>query len=423
MANSAKTKIDVGPIDPGVSVPDHVPRHLIRDLRFATGQIANDFDEPYQLTERLLEDDIPPLMYYPYRISGRDGGAWVVSRYSDIANVYQDAETYSTEGVAAFQALIGETWPSIPLGIDPPDHAKYRLLLNPYFSPKAIDALEPKIRASANQLIDGFIGTGAVDFAYDFARVYPVRVFLDLMGFPISMFEQFLAWEFEILHSGGDLERMRGAVRGIIAYLRAFIADTRKNPSDRLTSKIVSGRVDGRPLTEDETIGTVFFLWLGGLDTVASTLSQMFRRLSLTPALRKQLVDNPAAIPDAAEEFLRVQPLVNSTRKLKRDLQLHGVGLKKGDHIMCLNSVGNFDPQEFKCPREVRFDRQPNRHFTLAGGPHRCLGSHLARRELRVALEEWLRRIPEFEIKPGADRTVVPGLMSARHLELVWPRP
>ncbi|MBV9842366.1 MAG: cytochrome P450 [Sphingomonadaceae bacterium] len=417
MATQLKVELDPFVVD---NRPDHVPAELVRDLRWALGNFPVTYDEPYKETQIFFEGDVPPLLWTPDAVAGHPGiGAWVVTRYQDIARVYQDAELFSTEGVAAFQSMIGETWPCIPLGIDPPDHMKYRTMLNPFFSPKAIDALEQKIRASANVLIDSFIDKGTVDFAYDFGRVYPVRVFMDLMGFPFTQFEQFLEWENAILHSH-DFELATMALRGILAYLREFIAEQRANPGPDLAGKIVTGQVGGRPITDDEIIGTIFFLWLGGLDTVASTLAMIFRRLGLDMAMQQKLRADPELIPDAVEEFLRVQPLVNSHRLVKREFEWYGQTIKQGDWVMALVTAGNFDPAEFDNPREVRFDRQGNRHFTLAGGPHRCLGSHLARRELRVALEEFFRRVPPFKLAANDERLIYPGLRSARNVRLVW---
>ena len=415
----AALKVELDPF-PAADRPAHVPPELVRDLRWATGAIPVDYEEPYRETAALFGPDVPRLLWTPNAVAGRPGvGSWVVTRYEDISRVYQEAELFSTEGVAAFQWMIGETWPSIPLGIDPPEHFNYRLMLNPYFSPKAINALEPKIRASANTLLDSFADKGTVDVAYDFGRVYPVRVFLDLMGFSHSMFDQFLEWEFAILHSN-DFEMATTALRGILAYLREFIAEQKADPGEELGGKIVTGQVGGRPVTDDEILGTIFFLWLGGLDTVASTLAMIFRRLGLDTAMQQRLRDDISLIPEAVEEFLRTQPLVNSQRLVKQDFDWYGQTIKKGDWIMCLTMAGNFDPEEFKCPREVQIDRQPNRHFTLAGGPHRCLGSHLARRELRVALEEWFKRVPLFRVADTDERIVYPGLRSANRVQLAW---
>lgn len=400
--------------------PAHVPAHLVYDLRWAEGHLPVTYDEPYRDTEAVLTGNYPPLMWIADAVPGqKDVGCWVVSRYEDIARVYQDSELFSTKGAAGFQMMVGETWPTIPLGVDPPEHMKYRALLNPYFSPKAIDALEKSIRASANTLIDAVIDHGEADFAWDFARVYPVRVFMDLMGFPAVMFEQFLEWEHLILHSG-DFARATEAVREIIAYLRGFVADQQANPNGALVSRIVQGQIGDRPITDDEIMGTVFFLWLGGLDTVASSLAFMFRRLSIDTAMQQTLRDHPEMLTEAVEEMLRVHPLVNSLRLVKQDFEWHGQTIKQGDWVKCLVTVGNFDPAEFDDPRTVRLDRQPNRHFTLAGGPHRCLGSHLARRELRVALEEWFRRVPLFRIAEKDSREAYPGLRSVRNLHIEW---
>lgn len=402
---------------PAVTPPAHVPPGLVIDA--SAYQQANDHLDPFDVAAN-VHAELPPVFFTPTRTPGLFSGAWVVTRYEDIREVYQNDALYSTEGAANFQSLVGETFRMIPLAVDPPEHGKYRILLNPWFSPKAINEMEAKIRATINDLIDTFVDKGECDAAYDYGRLYPVRVFMDLMGFPAEKLEDFLAWEYAILHSNGDVAKMQWGIGSALAYLRGFIAEMKAAPAHNLTSHIVHGQVEGRPLTDDEIIGTVSFLWLGGLDTVAATTSLMFRRLALQPELQQTLRDNPDLIPDAIEEFLRVQPLVNSTRLVKEDHEIRGVKIRKGDHIQCFNTAGNFDEAEFPNAREVKFDRPSNRHFTLAGGPHRCLGSHLARRELRLALSEFLRRVPPFQMKPGADRTAHPGLIAVPRLPLVW---
>jgi cytochrome P450 len=159
---------------------------------------------------------------------------------------------------------------------------------------------------------------------------------------------------------------------------------------------------------------------VGGLDTVAATTALMFRRLAINTELQDALRADPSLIPEAIEEFLRVQPLVNSSRRVKKDHELHGVHLRAGEHVMCYNLAGNFDPGEFPSPREVRFDRAPNRHLSFAGGAHRCLGSHVARRELAIALGEFLRRIPPFVIDPEADRSAYPNLKATLQAPVIW---
>ncbi len=401
------------------AAPPHVPRERVVDVRFAMGHAPNDLLDPYVATDALRAPGVPRLLYSPYPFGDKSKGTWTVAHYADIQRVYEDNACFSTRGVAQFQLLAGETFPSIPLGIDPPEHGRYRRFLNVHFTPVALKRLEPQVRRLAVEMIDAFAARGEVDIAYDFGRVFPVRVFLDLMGLPFAMFEQFLAWEWEILHSR-DHARMGEAVRQVIAYLREFIAEKQARPDDKLGSYIANGAIDGHALTPDEVIGMTWFLWLGGLDTVASTISQMFRRMALDQDLQQQLRDHPEWNHSAVEEFLRMQPLVNSFRLVKQDLDWDGVTLKAGDYITCLNSSGNFDPDQFPDPRRFDPARSANRHYTFVGGVHLCLGAHLARRELRILLEEFLARVPTFRVKPGADTTVTPGLLSIRNLPIVW---
>jgi cytochrome P450 len=407
-------------------VPAHVPKDRVVDLSFAMGGVPNDLVDPYAPVDWLAGPDIPHLLYN--RPSGNALGAaagagmqgsWVVTRYKDIERVYSDNEFFSNKGTAEFQRLIGETFPSIPLAIDPPDNHKYRQFLIPWFAPSRLNKMDAQIRGVVREMMDEFVDKGEVDMAWDFGRVYPVRIFMSLMGFPPKMFEEFLEWEWNILHSG-SLEKMQWALRSVLEFLRGFIAEKEKQPDEHLTSYIVHGQIEGRPLTEDEKIGIVWFLWLGGLDTVAATISQMYRRMALQPEIQTRIREDRSLINTAVEEFLRTQPILSSGRRAKSDFEWHGMQIKAGDSFSCLNPAGNFDPTVFANPREFDPARKPNRHFTFVAGVHLCLGAPLARRELRILLEEWFDRIPEFRLKPGADSTVFPGLMSIRNLPLVW---
>jgi cytochrome P450 len=399
------------------ALPPHVPPSLAFDIAryFAPTTEADPFHASAKIHEEL-----PPLFYSAARGLAQGSDGWFVTHYEDIREVYQNDRYYSTHDLVNFQRLVGETFLMLPLSIDPPEHGKYRILLNPWFSPRAIKDLEGKITATVNELIDGFEGKGGCDAAYDFGRIYPVRVFMDLMGFPREMMEEFLRWEYAILHSHDEPQKVIWGIGSAISYLRSFIDEMRRKPAENLTSHIVHGQVEGRPLTEDEIIGLVSFLWIGGLDTVAASTAFMFRKLALDPELQARLRANPDTHMEAVEEFLRLHPVVNSLRHVKEDHEIHGVQIKKGDVVTCLNIAGNYDAAEFENPRAFRVDRPSNRHFTLAGGPHRCLGSHLARREIRIALSEFLRRIPPFRLKPGADATIHPGLVATPHVPVVW---
>ena len=405
--------------------PPHVPADRVVDLNWAMGSVPNDLVDPYEPCDWLSGEEIPRLLYNrPAQgglgsLSGLSNGSWVVSHYKDIERVYSDNDFFSNKGTAEFQVLIGESFPSIPLAIDPPDHAKYRYFLLPWFAPSRLNKMDAEIRALVNEMIDEFATAGEVDIAWDFGRVYPVRIFMRLMGFPPPMFEQFLEWEWNILHSN-DLAKMQAALRGVLDFLRGFMAEKVTDPDDQLVTYIINGEIGGRKLTEDEKIGMVWFLWLGGLDTVAATISQMYRRMALQPEIQHQLRGHPDLIQTAVEEFLRTQPILSSGRRATSDFEWHGLQIKTGDNFQCLNPSGNFDPTQFADPRRFDPARKGNRHFTFVAGVHLCLGAPLARRELRILLDEWFKRIPEFRVKPGADTTVFPGLLSIRNLPLVW---
>lgn len=404
---------------PPSPIPAHVPAHLVIDATPYLSRRNGDLN-PYGGTRDMIEN-VPPIFYANNLLGGGVfDAAWVLTRHEDIMELVRNEQLYSTaEGATPLKGT-GETFTMIPLAVDAPDHAKYRVFLNPWFAPKTVAAMDVRIRATVDDLIDSFVDKGECDAAYDFGRLFPVRVFLDLMGFPQEMLEDFLAWEYAVLHAQGDLERIKWGMTTALAWLRGFIADTREHPAENLTSYIVHGEIDGVSLTDDEIIGMVAFLWIAGLDTVAATIALIFRRLALEPDLQRRLRENPEQISAAIEEFLRMQPMVPLNRLVKQDHEIHGVKIKKGDKVSCYTFSANYDPDEFKDPWAIHLNRQYNRHFTLGAGPHRCLGQHLARRELRTALTEFLRRVPQFSIKPGASVEAFPGLIATLHVPIVW---
>ena len=406
--------------------PPHVPKDRIVDLNYSMGTVPTDEVDPYEPFAWLNGPDIPRLLYNIPSTEGLGGiagggtGNWIVTHYEDVDRVYTDNEHFGNKGAAEFQRLIGESFRSIPIAIDPPDHAKYRMFLMPHFSPSRITRdLEPRIRAIAVEMIEAVADKGEVDMAWDFGRVFPVRIFMGLMGFPDEQFEQFLEWEWNILHSG-SLEKMQWALSSVLAYLRGFMEEKRKNPDEFLVSYIVNGEIKGKKLTDEEQIGMIWFLWLGGLDTVAATISQMYRRMALQPEIQRMLMADRSLINGAVEEFLRTQPILSSARNALKDFEWHGVQIKAGERVQCFNPGANFDPDRFENPRTFDPTRTGNRHFTFVGGIHACLGAHLARRELRVLLNEWFDRVGEFRMKEGADTAVFPGLLSIRNLPIVW---
>jgi cytochrome P450 len=347
----------------------------------------------------------------------------VVTRHDLIREVFQDAETFSSKHNADFSLLIGEDWPLLPLEADPPEHASWRILLNPIFAPVRMKALETQIEALAVELIEGLKDKGGCEFVSEFGEIFPVQIFLRMFGLPLDHTAEFVSWETDLIHSLTLEGRQRGA-SAIVDYLRKVIVERRDNPTDDLISYIVAAQVDGRALTDDEALGVCFLLYSAGLDTVANMLGMMFKHLAEHPADQQALRDEPDLIPNAIEEMLRAFPIVVSGRLVTRDVDFHGVQMKPGDVVTLPTMLAGRDEREFENPDRIDFRREKLTHITFAAGPHRCVGSHLARRELRIALEEWLRRIPPFRIAEN-DQAVTHsiGVFGVNRLPLSWDLP
>jgi cytochrome P450 len=355
------------------------------------------------------------------RETGMFGGHSVtISRYADVLWALKHPEVFSSKDVVN----IGNDVPLIPLSVDPPDHAKYRRLLDPQFSPKRMAELEPEARKLVNEIIDGFATRGGCDFHEDFATPLPSTIFLAIMGLPQDDLPQFLRWRDDTIRPQGDAnmtadEKREAAGKAIEDYFETKIEEKRSHPDDRLLSTIVHGEIEGRPLTHAELLGTTHLLLLGGLDTVTATLDCMIVFLARHPERRGAVVADGSLVPGAVEELLRHQtPVMMVPRIVAQDFEIGGVELKAGDGATLLIGAANCDRDEFEDASEVRFDRETNRHLAFGGGAHRCLGSHLARLELVVALEEFHRRIPDYELAPETVISFSPGIRQSENLHL-----
>lgn len=344
--------------------------------------------------------------------------------YEDIAWAMRHPEIFSsTQNVE-----IGQEQPLIPLQVDPPLHTSYRRLLNPKFTPKRIAEMEPEVRALVNQLIDGFCDKGSCEFNDEFATPLPSTIFLRLMGLPLGDLPTFLEWRDNIIRPDVEFGDLDGAAairaetgKATNAYFVDAIAKARREPNEGLLGELVDAEFEGRKLTEAELLGICQLMLLGGLDTVTATLDCMITYLARHPEHRQELVDDPSLIPAAIEELLRHQtPVMVIPRAIACPATLQGVDLKEGDAAVLVLGAGNIDTAEFAHPEDVDFHRGTNRHLAFGGGHHLCLGAHLARLELRVALEELHRRIPHYRLAEGADPHFSPGIRQADHLPLVW---
>jgi cytochrome P450 len=377
-------------------------------------------DDPIPTYQKVLEQC--PVS----RTVAADGrGSVAIADYADVLWAFRHPEVFSSGGDAL---SMGQEQLLIPLQVDPPMHTRYRRLLNPWFLPRNLAPMEPDVRTLVNEIIDGFAAKGECDFHEDFATPLPSTVFLRLMGLPLSDLPRFLAWRDDTIRPDvepGDYEgaqRLRKAAgKAVNAYFETAIAERRANPTDDLMTEIVQSRIDGEELTDTELLGIFHLLLLGGLDTVTATLDCMIAYLATHPEQRARIVDDPSVLPDAIEEMLRQQsPVMLTPRVVAQEHEMGGVQLHPGDPVMLVIGAANVDETQFDDPESVDFDRTANKHLAFGGGHHLCLGAHLARLELRVALEEIHRRLPDYAIAPGTELHYSGGIRQADHFPIVF---
>lgn len=396
-----------------------VPAELIRSWSF--GKDPDAYECPFRAMSKLHDGPDIFLNTEPsLNVSAQPGGTWVVTRFELQREIQQRADIFSNKGVANFSALLGEDWPLIPLELDAPDHVKYRAMLNPLFSPSRFKALEPQIRQSTVDLIEKFRDKGRCEFVQEFGRPLPIGVFLSLMGLPFDQMETFVGWA-ENTFRGETREIRAAGARAIKDYLTGVIEDRKVNPSDDIIGFLVKQEFKGEPLTYDALIGITFLLFVGGLDTVAATLGFAYKALAEQPELQRQLRADPSLIPNAVQEILRAFGVVNSRRLVAQDVEFHGLPFKKGDSVDLPFALASRDPQQYPDPHKIDFMREDTVTLSFAAGPHRCIGSHLAQIEIRIALEEWIARVPEFRINPDEKTELhLQGVLGVDRLPLIW---
>lgn len=347
------------------------------------------------------------------------GGTWVFTHAEDIREVLQDTATFRSSGNRPFGKALGENWVLIPIDLDPPEHDRMRGFMNPLFSPRKVAELSGKVEKRAIELIERFRHDGHCAFVEQFARPFPVTIFLEMFGLPVSEMDRFVIWEEAIIHSQG--QGQLAAMRELRDYMADVIEERRRNPKEDLISLAVTTEVAGAKLTYDEIMGMCIMLFMGGLDTVTSELGFVFRHLAENPDQQDWLRANPEMIPTALEEILRLYPIITTGRIATRDVEIGGVKISAGENVACPLACASRDPAEIAHPDEVDLERSPNRHSAFGFGPHRCIGSHLARRELSVAIEQWLKLVPAFRVAPGAILEATgAGVVALRSLPLVW---
>ena len=347
----------------------------------------------------------------------------VVSRHEDVIAVLRDPETFSS-GVDAVE--IGQIRPLIPLQIDPPEHAKYRKLLDPLFAPKRIALLEPATRALVDDLIDQVVDDGQCNFHAAIAEPLPSTVFLQLLGLPVERTQEFIELKDGIIRPPATSPEERSEMvketgRRIYAVLEEVIAERQHERREDFISQFLDAEVDGHRLTPEDVQDIGYLFFLAGLDTVTASLDCMLAFLSQHPEHRRRLVDDPGLIPHAIEEMLRWEtPVTGVVRITTTDTEIGGCPVAAHTAVSTMLGSANTDESVWPEVDTVDFDREVNKHIAFGGGVHRCLGSHLARMELRVTLEAWHERIPDYQLAEGAELVYSMGLRQVDELPLVW---
>jgi cytochrome P450 len=389
MSDSARAAPDTAPV-----ISDHPP---VTDW-------VHDFDHtdpcwnenPFPIWDELRAAS--PVVH-----TNRFLGCYMPTTYEAMKQVAYDTEHFSSRRVIVrdIRPEIKERAP--PITSDPPEHKPAKQLLLPPFTPDAMKKLEPRVRAICNELIDGFIADGKCDAAERYTRHVPVRAIAHMLGIPEQDGDRFIQWIHEILELGiKDDDVMAKAVHEMNAYFAGHIEQRKQQPTDDLISTLMNARdQNGQPLPDGHVLGSLRLLLIAGIDTTWSAIGSSLWHLAKTPADRERLVAEPELMPRAVEELLRAYSPVTMAREVMKETVVSGCPIKPGNMVLLSFPAANRDPAVFPDADKVVIDRKENRHAAFGLGIHRCIGSNLARMEMTVAIEEWLKRIPDFRLDPA----------------------
>ena len=394
--------------------PAHVPAELVRDFNLYDSPGSED---DVQAAYADIQKSNPDIFWTPH-----NGGHWVATRGEDIMAMQRDYRHFSHQQIVLPPMPEG-TQRQIPLEIDPPEHPAYRRPLMQFLMPHTVAELETKVRDVAVEAIERVLPRGECEFVEDFAKVLPIHVFLELVDLPVSDKAHLLPIA-EASVRGADAATRLRAQQEMGLYLLDKVIARREKPGDDLLSKIVNVTIDGALISETEAISFASLVLFGGLDTVAGMIGFIARFLAENPAHRRELVsrlDDAKFLKHAIEEMIRRHGIANTARVIAEDMDFRGVQFKAGDRILPANLFVGLDENLNADPLTIDFARPNPVHAAFGNGPHACPGAALARREIRIFLEEWLRRIPEFSIKPGTRPILATGMVSGvLRLDLVW---
>lgn len=393
-----------------IKLPEHVDPKVVFDFDiYGDARLTEDLHNSYEKLHELAPD-----VFY----TTENGGHWMVTRWDDIAEVVKDPEHFS---VREMQIPRVENPPVfIPLSLDPPESIPYRQALMPFFAPRTVNAMEPKIRKFAADFVDQVVDKKGCEFVDDISSQYPVSVFMELMGMPLDKLREFreLADRYFKSRTTEDVTKHFGEIVGIMTeLLQMRMAD----PKDDLISQMTKFEINGRPVSLEEMQSMCSILFLGGMDTVTNASSYLYRHLAMDTELQARLVEHPEDIPKFVEEGLRLFGVVNTPRIATKDFERFGVRFREGDMVLCMLPLGGRDDRKHDAPNAFNIDRPRKDTLTFSSGPHLCLGHLLGRLEIRILTEEWLKRIPGFRLKPNEQTPSRVGtVMALERLPLEW---
>ena len=393
------------------ALPDHVPPHLVFDFDiYADPRIGEDVQGTYATALA----DAPDIFWTTH-----NGGHWIVKSFDSITKIVTDPEHFS---VREMQIPRIENPPFfIPLSLDPPDNLPYRRAMMPMFGPVAIKALEARIQYWAAKFVAAVADKGRCDLQIEVSKVFPVSVFMELMGMDLAhlpKFRELAEGFFGNEGNGPEINRLSGLILG---EMKALIDQKRREPDDKLVSHFIAVDIDGRKMNEDEILAMCFILFLGGMDTVTNVTGFAYQQLAQMPDVQARLAADPSLIGAFTDEAIRLFGVVNSPRLVVKDKDIGDATFRPGDMVLTILCLGSRDPAKFDRPNAFDLDRKRAAHLTFSSGPHLCIGHVLGRAELRILTEEWFKRIPAFTATAGERHEFRMGtVMALESLPLEW---
>ena len=395
----------------GFDIPAHVPEELVRDfdLYSPPGMVDGHTDDLHSVWKG-VQDTMPSLFWTP-----RNGGHWVLTRHDDIRGVALNPKTFSNR---ENQIPLGVAPYLVPVNVDPPEHGAFRKLLMPWFSPARLAEVTDQARKTATTIIEELQPKGRCEFFSDFAGVMPIVAFLTLVNLPRDDLLYLRNLSSRMTPAHPEVEE---AWAEMAEYVNRHIANRRANPQNDAFSALHTATVFGRPLTDKEIFDMSLLLVSGGLDTVVNATCFSAEFLARSPAHRRELIEHPERIDSAVEELMRRFGISNLGRVVVEDTELRGVEIRAGDAVLLPFPLAGLDETVNEDPMTVDFQRKAPKHLQFSTGPHTCIGNRLAKREIRIFLEEWLTRIPDFELAPGHKPRMKTGVVNhIEELQLVW---